>query len=558
MDQLRRILATIRTGLGRLGPTERMLIGSLCVILVMALFLVSQYAGRPKLVSLFPGVALSDVQREDYMAVLASYPVKPGPAGEILVPAEQATALRGKLAESGRAPADTSLMFETLVEKQSWTSSREENHRNLLIAKGNEIAAWIRAFDGVSTAGVIVTEPPPSGLGRAATSPTASVTVRTTGGQQLSQKNIDAIASLVAGAVPRLDPQDVSIAVNGIPRSATDPDELIPGTALEYRQTVERTKERKVLSLLSYIPGLEVWVTVDANVAREFIRSVQFSRPVTAPVTELRTETQQSQASRGAEPGARPNTQLSINRGSGGGTQLTETTEETTFESRFGERLEEKTDPGGAVKRLAASISVPKDWIRQLLVDEQPAPAEGAEAPAPTEQEIQARYEQEKARIVDLVRPHLLPDGAAPTEIDTVLVQVAMVPRKLDLMGAAGDGAGGQASLIPGLEMGPMVDKILLGGLAVVSLGLMAMMVRKAGRRAALPTAEELAGVPQTLHSESDLIGEADESEAAMAGIEVDDAQIHTQRMLEQVTRLVGEKPESVASLVATWLAQDE
>jgi hypothetical protein len=301
-------------------------------------------------------------------------------------------------------------------------------------------------------------------------------------------------------------------------------------------------------------------------VARVLSRSTQYSRPVTAPVSETITEMHQSQASRGAEPGARPNTQLSINRGGGSGTEITETTEETTFESRFGERIEERQDPGGQVKRAAASISVPEDWVRQVLLADRRRAGQ-ADPGEPTEAEIQARYEIEAQKIDALVRPHMLPDGEA-ADLESVVVQVAMVPRRLDLGGSGGSGGGGGfgggasgagQSLIPGMgEMGPMVDKLVLGGLAVVSLGLMAMMVRRASRRSTLPTAEELAGVPQTLHGETDLIGEADESEAAMAGIEVDDEQIYTQRMLEQVTHLVGEKPEAVASLIANWMTAEE
>jgi flagellar biosynthesis/type III secretory pathway M-ring protein FliF/YscJ len=567
MDQLQRILMTIRSGLGRLGPTEQMLIGSMCVILVMGLFLVSQYAGSAKLAPLFPGVTLTEPQREEYTAVLTSFgaPVKSGPSGEILVPAEQATALRGRLAESGRTPADTSIMFDTLIEKQSWTASREENHRNYIIAKGNELARHIReGFNGVNRVGIVLEESPASGLGRAAAKPTASVTITTTAGQQLTQRNVDGIAMLISGAVPRLRPTDVSIVVNGVHRKASDPDEIVPGTALEYRQTYERLKEEKIRQQFGYITGLEVWVTVDADVARVLSRSTQYSRPVTAPVSETTTETTQTQAQRGAEPGARPNTGLSINRGGGSGMESSSTTEETTFESRFGERVEEKVDPGGAVKRAAASIAVPEDWVRETLLEERRRG--GDEAPAqPTAEEVGARYEAEREKIVDSVRPHLLPHGDDAADVDSVLVQVAMVPRRLEKSAGGGDGGvGGGAgsagqSLVPGLgAMGPLVDKMVLGGLALVSVGLMFMMVRRASRRATLPTAEELAGVPQTLHGETDLIGEADESEAAMAGIEVDDDQIHTQRMLEQVTHLVGERPEAVASLIANWLAADE
>ena len=565
MDQLQRIMLTIRAGLGRLGPTERMLIGSMCVILVMGLFLVSQYAGRRKLAPLFPGVALTEPQREEYMAVLTSFgaPVKAGTGGEILVPAEQATALRGRLAETGRTPADTSLMFDTLIDRQSWTASREETHRNYVIAKSNELSEQIRQFAGVRSAKVIIEEPPASGLGRSSSQPTASVSVNTTAGQQLTQQNVDAIANLISRSVPRLPPTEVGIVVNAVPRKPSDPDELVAGTALEYRQTHERLKEEKIRRQLGYIPGLEVWVTVDADVARVLSRSTQYSRPVTAPVSETITEMRQTQAQRGAEPGARPNTQLSINRGGAAGTEITETTEETTFESRFGERVEERQDPGGQVKRAAASISVPEEWVRQVLLEERRRAGEDDPA-EPTDAEVEARYESERQTIRDLVWPHMAPDGEA-VDPESVVVQVAMVPRRLELSGGAGGGgAGGGAadagrSLVPGLgAMGPLLDKLVLGGLALVSVGLMAMMVRRAAHRSTLPTAEELAGVPQTLHGETDLIGEADESEAAMAGIEVDDEQIHTQRMLEQVTVLVGEKPEAVASLIANWLAAEE
>ena len=115
-----------------------------------------------------------------------------------------------------------------------------------------------------------------------------------------------------------------------------------------------------------------------------------------------------------------------------------------------------------------------------------------------------------------------------------------------------GGGAGGWAG------GGGLIDKVLLGGLAVVALGLMVTMVRKATRRADLPSAEELVGLPPQLEAQSDLIGEADESEAAMAGIEVDEGQVHSQKVLEQVGELVQQKPDAAARLMNRWIQVQE
>ena len=57
---------------------------------------------------------------------------------------------------------------------------------------------------------------------------------------------------------------------------------------------------------------------------------------------------------------------------------------------------------------------------------------------------------------------------------------------------------------------GRLFKQAVLGGLAVLAMGMMFMLVRKAGKPAVLPTAEELVGVPPALNPGSDVVGEAD------------------------------------------------
>ena len=120
---------------------------------------------------------------------------------------------------------------------------------------------------------------------------------------------------------------------------------------------------------------------------------------------------------------------------------------------------------------------------------------------------------------------------------------------------------GGLASIVgPGGAMGGignLIDKAVLGVLAVVAVGLMFTLVKKASRQIDIPTAEELVGVPPTLEAPSDLIGEADESDLAMAGIEVGEEQVKSRRMLEEVAKMVQKDPDATARLMKQWISSE-
>jgi len=83
---------------------------------------------------------------------------------------------------------------------------------------------------------------------------------------------------------------------------------------------------------------------------------------------------------------------------------------------------------------------------------------------------------------------------------------------------------------------------------------MMLLMVRKAGRPAELPTATEVVGVPPALRSEESVVGEAGETDTPMEGIEVDELQVKTQKMLDQVNELVGNNPLVASRLLGRWI----
>jgi hypothetical protein len=221
---------------------------------------------------------------------------------------------------------------------------------------------------------------------------------------------------------------------------------------------------------------------------------------------------------------------------------------------------------------LAVSVNIPRAYVAGLL--KQGAPADpGAKVAEPTEEAITAKFDADvRPRIIQSIIPHIRAmtadagksgDAAALTKVLESQIAVALMPLDIGPMtgnsavGAAGgegiasrSGGGGLLALGAG-----MFDKIILGLLALVSLGMMVAMVRRAARKGELPTAEELVGLPPKLQTHSDMMGEADETDTPLAGIEVGEEEMAATKLLEQVGEIVKSSPESSAKLLNRWVS---
>jgi len=103
------------------------------------------------------------------------------------------------------------------------------------------------------------------------------------------------------------------------------------------------------------------------------------------------------------------------------------------------------------------------------------------------------------------------------------------------------------------LSVTSYAKELAVGVLAVVSLFMMMMMVRKgAVAPAMLPPPQ--ATMPNMLARGEDVAGEASEGGPAMDGMELDDDVIRTQQMIEQVSTMVKENPDAAAGLVKRWM----
>jgi flagellar M-ring protein FliF len=562
MNAVRRVISSAREYLGKMTASQKLLVGSVGVIAAMALFLVAQYTARPTMVDLFlTGDAA--VQQTTLEALRAANIPAELKANKVVVPAEYRSMAVAQLAEAGALPNDTTLLFANLLDRQGFYYSKQQNDQAFLIALQNELSRTIRGFSNVRDATVILDIPEPRGIGAAVRHPTASATVFTRSGGALSQNEVDAIAELIAGARAGLTLANIRVIDGsaGKQRRPTNPDDVLPTTYLEHAGAVEEQLQRKLSDLLGYIRGATIAVTAQVDVTRVNQQSVKYFSPdeggsAVVPTRTNTSSTTQGRSERSAEPGVRSNAQGDIlsSGGSGAATTLSEEQSEKEFETAIGSETTTTQDPRGMPTLLAASINVPRTYIVEQLAA---SAAEGAAAP--TDAEIEARFELERQRIEESVKPHLVTvSGAGRVEGAVVVSMISAgvwepAPTETragllgGLVGAGGGVLGGEG----------LIEKGLLALLAVGAMGMMLLMVRKATRPMQLPTAEELSGVPRTLPTINDMVGEADESEAPMTGIEVGDDEVRARMLAEQVAELVGTNPDGAANLLGRWITEE-
>lgn len=570
MDRFRNVLATIQRQLGALGTTQKLLIGSLAVIMLMTLFLVSQYAGKSALVELLPTASAEDQSRAVQALQSSDLGVR-DVSGRAMVPPDNRSAALATLNQSGALPRDTTLIFENIAEKLSWVNPRETNRAIYRTMLQNELAAVLEAHAGIRSAKVFIDIPERAGIGQGAALPKAAITLFSDSGGPVDQGTVDGSARLVSGAVAGLDISRVSV-IDGSsnkPRRVTGDANAAPTAAREAATLVEKQFQEKIANIVRYIDGVVVEVTAEVDVRHIAAQETKYLKPNEGTVSVLRTEKTLSdtdtRTSRAAEPGVRSNVGADISGGGVAGADRTEKTEsDTENEVKIGSRVAQITDPGGQPTRLVATVNVPRGYVIAAVSAEKPegaAPAGGAPPTAPTEAEIQARFDAEKKSIEEMVRPHLQTRTSEGQSVPGEVV-VALVAGDGGIAsggGAASPGASGGGGVGTILAFGGgIIDKVVIGALALVAVGMMFLMVRKAGRKVELPSPEELVGLPPALSTRSDLVGEADESETPIEGIEVGEAEIKSSKMREQVGELVKKSPETAGAMLNRWVSDTD
>ena len=550
VDRLRESWQDNLKRFGAMDTSARLLAGSIVVIVLMGAFLVAQYAAKPAMTSL-------EVNPEDALVAKQvildhGYEVEDLGEGMLRVPAKQRAAIVTYLEERSLSPLAGDDEIPTDTGGLISDAQRQDLQRSIRIARAERA---IRMIDGVKNATISVSGGERRSLLSRGPSPKVTVTVDMKTGS-LDQPTARAIAYL-AQVEDRVELKDV-VVIDTAGGSFNDfgDDEGLGRTG--YLAQV-RSFEREVAARLGQVvraafPQAELAVNAQVLVAEIDEERVAYEKPSKGEQYLATDESSRPvETDGGGNPGFRSNSGLS---GTGpitldGGDKATRNTSEQINDLRFpGTRTRTREYANHPVK-VSASVLLPRQAVEAILLQELGIDAE-IDAP-----QIAAKAEEVRLQLQSTLAPLVDSSGFRNGTAGEIVISVLpfadyVAPEALTASNVERAGVLDVVASGGGMQT---IKNAGLVGLALLSLAMMFMMVRRTGGRHAIPTAEELAGVPPVLDDDqAEIVGEADEAAPALVGVELDDDELRRKQMLDQLNQLVANEPAKVAGLLRRWM----
>ncbi len=326
---------------------------------------------------------------------------------------------------------------------------------NRLRALEGELARTIISLDAVTSARVHLVLPERKLFERDKQQPSASIVLKLVGGP-LSQEQIRAVRNLVAGAVPDLHPEKVTVLdESGKLLAAAEADGAVAaaGLADERKNAVEERIRRTVLDLVEGVVGVggaRVQVAADMDFNRITEASERYDPDGRVVRSTNSVEDKSSEADRAGGPasasGNLPDGSASDGGAGGAGSERTE--EIVNYEISRTTRTE--TIEGGRLKRLSVAVAV-----------------DGVTTPGASGQPPQwaARDPAELQRITALVRSAVGFNAERGDTVEVVGVRLARA-----------DIAGSQASDPKGFNLAG-IDPLRIGEIGAALIAALALII---------------------------------------------------------------------------------
>jgi len=542
MEFLRQTWLQVQQHLKGLSVSQRVAIGLCIALIVISTVWLVQWSTAPDMVPLldqsFTAQELASAQRE-LQRLGAKYEVK---GDRIYVRVNDRDWLLARLQESDALPSDTSIGFARLMEEQSIWLSYEDSAWRREVALGNELAKVLRKFTGVRDARVFIDRPIRRAFGQAKGEPKASVYLQMKPNARVDRAFVDAVASFVSGAVVGLKPENVSIvdATTGRRYVPSSTDSPFAADLLEIRRKKEQHYTQKILDHLRYIPGVLVGVFAEIETEARRVEARKLGKPLT--IEEESTTTTESRTALAGEPGVRPNVGVQVP--TAGPAESREQSTERAKYAKGDETVTVSENLRGVIKRLTASINVPRSYFVKIYKQRTGKDTE------PSDAELQPIITEQLALIRQQVKP--LIDATSDDQVQVGwFYDLPMAERTA------------QASAMDVTQMVAQYGRPAgLGGLALLSLMLMLRLVKKAQ-----PAPEPVAAASQPERARRRAeellevegvgpVGRAQPTEPILEGKEVDEQTLRSQTIIEQVAELVKEDPDSAAALLRRWIEE--
>lgn len=269
MNKLSELMKKIKDKWNSMSKTRKTSLVIIVVVVVLAIGTLIYVSVKPKYAVLF-----SDLGTEDSGNILANLDSK-GTAyiikgNSILVEESQVDKLRMEMLST--VPITEGSKGFELFDKSSVGATEEESRIMYQRALAGELERTIKAFDEVENAKVNLVLPNDSAFITEASPASASVTLQLVKGSELTEEQVKAIVFLVSGSVENLDKKDVTIVsdnLNLLTEGIFDEEEGAKSASTENQlastKQVEKEYEDKILNVLDPIYKDNVKVSVNAE-----------------------------------------------------------------------------------------------------------------------------------------------------------------------------------------------------------------------------------------------------------------------------------------------------
>lgn len=204
-------LAALRTRLQAFGPARLLAMGTIVLVALAFLATLAIRSGTPDYGLLFTDLEARDAQTVVERLQALEVPYRLTRDGtSVMIPDNEILRVRMQLAKEG-LPASGTVGYEIFDQQSALGTSQFEANVNLLRALEGELARTISTMDAVRAARVHIVMPKRELFRRTTEPPSASVVITLGRAGTLGAEQIAAIQHLVAGAVPRLEADQVTI-----------------------------------------------------------------------------------------------------------------------------------------------------------------------------------------------------------------------------------------------------------------------------------------------------------------------------------------------------------
>lgn len=286
------------------------------------------------------------------------YEVK-GDGSTILVPRDNVASTRLMLSGKG-LPTAGSVGYEIFDEANALGQTDFVQQLNRQRALEGELARTIRGLDGITSARVHLVLPKRQLFEEEAEQPSAAVNIGV-GGREPNPDQVRAIQNLVAGAVPNMKPDRVTV-VDQHAKTLSGGDVGMAAEADGRKSEVEQRIAKQIKTMVEGIVGAgkaRVNVTADLDLARVTTQEERFDPDGQV----IRSESTQEENSRESDTSGSGQASVAANIPGGGGgdtnnnsNQSGRTDSTTNYE--ISKTVTTKVEEPGTVKRLSVAVAV--------------------------------------------------------------------------------------------------------------------------------------------------------------------------------------------------------